>query len=103
MAGGSGWCGDLPEKALGVPVPSRGRCPWVCGCHLPGCREPALGSPFCGHRGVWTGSMLCIFPSLPLTSQGVLLQDAQHCVPLLPVHAGRLGVNAVPAQGCRGL
>lgn len=60
-----------------------------------GCREPAC---LC-HRDAWTSFRLCISPALPLTSQGVFLENIQHWVLLLPVHLGSPG----SLGGCLGL
>lgn len=89
-------CRYLPEDDVGgcavITRQAAENRPWLC--------------PSCGHRGAWTGSAELQALHLPQFAphlSGGVFQDAQHCVPLLPVHAGRLGVSAVRAQGCRGL
>lgn len=69
----------------------------VCESDPPRCREPAW---LC-HRDAWTSFRLCISPALPLTSQGVFLENIQHWVLLLPVHLGSPGSHR-DVSGCEG-
>lgn len=65
MAGGSGWCGELPEKALDALLSSRGCCLRVRGYPPPGCGEPELGLPFLWPQRCLDGLGRAPTPHLP--------------------------------------